>query len=1090
MTKNAHKWKRRLGSDEPRTTRSSKHRRRNYRLQSETLEDRLAPAVQIYGGLEFMTAGSFNISNNVVSSNSPVQVGVAPAAGGSFTPLLLLQTGVQFTNTDTTGTFTTPYPAGTSSGAVSAYAGGTTVPLLDAHMHTFEAPALLGSGYDVLSSSDTNSALLPVAGGDLSVTGLHFAGAELDVQGNLSLSDFPGLTLPVTGNNHVALTSSGVQLTGLSVTLPASTSFSEAGLDFTTNDLAVQYTPANNEFSLSGTASLAVAGNTLSITLGSDSMPGLVIVNGALQSFDASVTSNIQIGGLTFTTQNLTIQETAGSDLTITGTASLALSVAGEMETLDVTLGGAVSGETTQPGIVIDQSNGQLVSLDAVVNSDITIAGIDIKATDLGIVYSSGNNYDISGTASFAFDSNTVTITLGTTANPGLVIDNGALESLDASVTSNISLFGLTIMTNALTVDYVAATESTPSELGVSGTASLAVASNTLSITLGSDSMPGLVIVNGALQSFDASVTSNIQIGGLTFTTQNLTIQESADSDLTITGTASLALSVAGEMESLSVTLGGAVSGETTQPGLVIDQSDGDLVSLDAVINSDIMVAGLDIKATNLGIDYQSNTFIISGAASFSFDGASVSIMLGGSYGPGIEIVGGQLQSLEAAVSGQLDLLGVTITANQLTVAYVAASGNTPAEIVLFGSVGVSSSFVNFSTTLGTEQDPGLVIDGGQLENLNIAVSGGFSLFGIDVTANNLDIQYSSASNELELSGGVMLDFTSAFEVSAAISQGGLLINTSTGALSVPSTGLQITGSATLGPFSVQNLMVSFSNGPNGVNFSASGDINLPGGFAVDIDELDIVNGQLADIGLTESIPIPIGDTGFFLDSLSGSLQNLNNPSQLVVMASAEVSFGKTVTIPPLGPIFAGGTFSLIDATGSITVSASQLDLSGSVSLIGGLLGQGSASLDLNWATGVYMVSGNFSMYDGIFNFGGSLTVTSAGSITLLANASVNVPPQIPFIGGDSLGSINFYLQYTYGAQLNQDVVAAWTTVNLFVTSFTIGFEVDFDGDFSIINGNDVAALTAAAMSNPAPHSTFISRAWQCPARRSPAAIR
>ena len=167
------------------------------------------------------------------------------------------------------------------------------------------------------------------------------------------------------------------------------------------------------------------------------------------------------------------------------------------------------------------------------------------------------------------------------------------------------------------------------------------------------------------------------------------------------------------------------------------------------------------------------------------------------------------------------------------------------------------------------------------------------------------------------------------------------------------------------------------------------------------------------------------------------------------------------MTIPNLGPFFAGGTYALVDATGSITVSAQQLDLSGSVSLIGGFLGQGSASVDLNWTTGVYMVSGNFSMYDGIFNFGGSLTITNAGDITLEAMASIDVPPQIPFIGGDSLGSINFFLQYDAGQNLSNDFAAAWTSFSILSWSFTIGFEINFDGNISILNGSDVAALTA-----------------------------
>jgi hypothetical protein len=388
----------------------------------------------------------------------------------------------------------------------------------------------------------------------------------------------------------------------------------------------------------------------------------------------------------------------------------------------------------------------------------------------------------------------------------------------------------------------------------------------------------------------------------------------------------------------------------------------------------------------------------------------------------------------------------------------VAANGSTPAEFALFGSVAIDSSFINFDTMLGTEQNPGILIANGQLQSLNITVNGSFSLFGIDVSANGLTIQYSSAANQLALYGGFMLDFTSSFEVAGAITQGALLINTSTGALSIPSTGLQIEGSATLGPFSIQNLMISFSNGSNGVNFSASGAVDLPDNIDVSLDKLDIVNGQLNDIGLTVSAPIPIAGTGFYIDTLSGSLENLNNPSQLVVQASAEISFGQKIHIPNLGPIFPGGDFYLVDATGSITVSANELDLSGTVSLLGGLLGQGSASLDLNWATGVYTVAGNFSMFDNIINFTGDITITNQGDITLEAMASVNVPPQIPFIGGDSLANINFYLQYRPGQPLTQDYVAAWTSINVWFGSITIGFEVDFQGDVSVIYSSPVTA--------------------------------
>ncbi len=1449
----------------PRDRRAIPASRRLYRgLNLEGLEDRLAPAVQIYGGLEFLTTGAFNVSNDVVTSSSPVEVGVAPASGGTFAPLLLLQSGVQFNSSDSTGTFTTP-PSGASGGAVSAYAGGTTLPLLDAHSHTFEAPALLGSGYDVLAGTDTNQADLGVAGGDLSVTALRFNGSELDVQGNLSLPDFAGLTFAVGGSNNVALSSSGVALSGLSVTIPGPTSFTEAGLDFTATNLQVTYSSANNTFDLSGGATLKAAGNTLGLTLGSASAPGLVIENGALESLDATVNSNITLGGLTFTTQDLTVQAAAGSDVTVTGTAAFSLAAAGNTQTVNLTLG-AKAGGVNEPGLVIDPSTGNLVSfsavvdsnisvaglqftasglavaydptassfdvtgaasiafggtsanvtlggdnsaglvieggtltsLDAAVSSDLTIGGLEIKANNLAIAYESaskdfeisgaasfalggssvdialggggtaglqiangalaeldaavtsditlggltittkdltfqytaststyevsgtatfvlsgstvgitlggsgtaglqivngalteldaavtsditlggltlttkaltfqytaststylvsgtasfavagstvgitlgGNDtagleivngalteldaavttditvggltlttkdltfqytaststYEVSGTASFALGSSTVDINLGGGGTPGLQIVNGALSELDAAVTSDITLGGLTLTTKALTFQYTASTSTfevsgtasfglgsstvditlggngtagleivngalseldaivtsditlggltlttkaltfqytaSTSTFEVSGTATFALGSSTVDITLGGDSTAGLEIVDGALAELDAAVTSDITLGGLTLTTKALTFQYTAStSTYVVSGTASFALG----SSSVDINLGGsgtpglqivngalteldaAVTSNISLGGLTITTKDltfqytaststylvsgtasfglagstvsitlggngtagleivnGALTELDASVTSNIAIAGLTITTKDLGIQYQASnaTYVISGSASFSLDGSSVSLMLGGSYSPGLVIAGGQLTSLQAAVSGNINLLGIGIQANNLTFAYVAANGSTPDEFALFGGVSLTSSFLNFSTTLGDQQDPGILVQGGQLESLNISVTGGFSLFGFQVQANGLTVQYAKSTNELDLSGGIMLDFTSAFEVGAAISQGGLLINTATGALSVPSTGLTITASAVLGPFSIPSLVISFSPGSGGINFSASGSVDLPGGIDVSLTQLVIQNGQLDDIGVSVSAPIPIGDTGFFLDSLSGSLQNLNNISQLVVSAGAEVSFGKPIDVPSLGPIFAGGKYALVDATGSITVSASELDLSGSVSLLGGLLGQGSASLDLNWTTGVYMVSGNFSMYDGIFNFGGSLTITNSGDITLEAMASVNVPPQIPFIGGDALGSVNFFLQYQVGADPSQDVAAAWTTFSILSYSFTIGFKVDFTGNISVIDGNDVAGFNAAAMAQTQP---------------------
>ena len=131
----------------------------------------------------------------------------------------------------------------------------------------------------------------------------------------------------------------------------------------------------------------------------------------------------------------------------------------------------------------------------------------------------------------------------------------------------------------------------------------------------------------------------------------------------------------------------------------------------------------------------------------------------------GLVTENGSFYSLDASVTGSFNLAGIEITATGLGIDYIANQDGSSTEFAMYGSVSIASSFLNFSTTLGTQQSPGLVISDGKLQTLDISVTGGFSLFGFQVQANGLTIQYSSSSNELELSGGIMLDFTHAFGI-------------------------------------------------------------------------------------------------------------------------------------------------------------------------------------------------------------------------------------------------------------------------------------------------------------------------------------
>jgi hypothetical protein len=259
------------------------------------------------------------------------------------------------------------------------------------------------------------------------------------VQGNLSLPSLPGLTLPVSGNNYVGLTNLGVALTGLADTIAGLTSFTEDGLDFTVSGLLANYSSAANAFDIRGNAAVTVAGNTLSLTLGSVSAPGLVIENGAFASVDAEVNSNIVLGGMTLTAQDLVLQATAGSNLDFAGDVGLELDAGGTMQALNLSLGSTgPGGVVTNPGLVISLSTGNFVSLSAVVNGNLNLGGLQVSSNNLAIDYNAANeSFEVAGTVSYGTDGSPVNFSMGGSGAAGLAMIETALAEFNAWAGSN-----------------------------------------------------------------------------------------------------------------------------------------------------------------------------------------------------------------------------------------------------------------------------------------------------------------------------------------------------------------------------------------------------------------------------------------------------------------------------------------------------------------------------------------------------------------------------------------------------------------------------------------------------------------------------
>ena len=247
-----------------------------------------------------------------------------------------------------------------------------------------------------------------------------------------------------------------------------------------------------------------------------------MITAGALTSLDMTIDSNIVIGSATFTTTGLEFTYAASnSRFTLAGLASVSIANIGN---LSVTFG-----HGTTPGLVI--TAGALTSLDMTIDSNIVIGSATFTTAGLEFTYAASNSeFTLAGLASVSIANiGNLSVTFGYNGNPGLIITDGSLTSLDMTIDSNIVIGSATFTTKSLRFTYAASN----SEFTLAGSAAVTIAKiGNLSVTFGYKGAPGLVITAGSLTSLDMTIDSNIVIGSATFTTKSLRFTYAASNSI------------------------------------------------------------------------------------------------------------------------------------------------------------------------------------------------------------------------------------------------------------------------------------------------------------------------------------------------------------------------------------------------------------------------------------------------------------------------------------------------------------------------------------------------------------------------------
>ncbi|MBA4067496.1 MAG: hypothetical protein C0501_28060, partial [Isosphaera sp.] len=489
------------------------------------------------------------------------------------------------------------------------------------------------------------------------------------------------------------------------------------------------------------------------------------------------------------------------------------------------------------------------------------------------------------------------------------------------------------------------------------------------------------------------------------------------------------------------------------------------LTGVSGPVRGSLSLGGLAFDTAGLAarFDAGGDQFVLTGGSSFRLEGNAVGVTFGG---PGIVFADGVVQQVGVAFAGDLAVGGLSFTTNQLTLTYT--DGNQ--TFTATGQSSVTVAGAPLMVALGGGMTSGLVVTGGALKTLDMTTTGILMLQELEVQAGDagdpLTIAYTPGSGEYVLTGTVVIE--TLFGATATLGPSGPdVLRVKDGAFVFENFNLSLSN-VNLGAFTITAFQVAFT--PD--SFTATLDLMFPGNWMVG-GTIGFLDGELNTVGLlfNGSPGIPIADTGVSITGFSAEVQNLENPADLIVSGSLTASWG---------------SMGFVSATGGFTVSRDELVLDATVKFLGGMLGTATGTLTLDWGTRNYELAVDASYLSGTFTGEAVLDFSDGDELYVRAEADLNVPRVIPFVGGDRLAGIDFVLEYFGGRPLSDSFVAGWVD---FLDLFEVGARVDFTGAVSVIGSSQINQIDSPPPTNPAPQTYHYDIPFTVPASATAATL-
>lgn len=459
---------------------------------------------------------------------------------------------------------------------------GTVTPLLDewdVSLGDRSSPGVAIESGEVVSvnmSVSTESVSLDLGG---LVMDPNFLSIKWDRQAETTFLSGSGTILIGTSNELEVGLGNGDDLEGITlesgaltgVVLIVSGELAVSGSVIELEDVTFEKYFDPDRFIVSGEATMNLEADTMTLHLGDAQNAGMVIVEGEVQELQVGVSGDIDFSGSALKLDGLTMAwNRDDEEFLMWGGASLQMP-GGTPTTI------TAGDSRDNPGIAF--TSGVIQQFQVAVAKEITIGGSQLEAIDLGVGWDRQSGiFRIFGAAMLKLDQDFVLVDVGTFEGPGIQFSGGQLIWLEFAITSDVTINGLNIQTDALTYRWDPQRDMT----AIFGAAGLALAGDEVSATFGSQDSPGFLFKDGVLQQVDVTINSGVSIGGIDTIVEDLhLIYRNQRYELS----GLVGLQIHPEAPRVSVDLG-----KGDQPGLIVDTSGP--------------VADLDVKSFTILIEY------------------------------------------------------------------------------------------------------------------------------------------------------------------------------------------------------------------------------------------------------------------------------------------------------------------------------------------------------------------------------------------------------------------------------------------------------------------------------------------------------